>query len=168
MREEERRTKWLTTQLSLHRPGCGKKQTDLRGENIILDLISVGAPLLVVLNNLCTAIDLQIGGVVSVVLLPDDAERNLQAIAEGAQQFGLHVFWSASIPLRDENILGSFEMYCCVPRMPSPFELRLIQRATELAGLAIQSHHGEGELGENGSEWKSALLRRSHEAAQLN
>jgi len=168
MRENESGTKWFTTQLSSHGPGCGKKQTDLRGENRILDLISAGAPLPVVLNHLCTAIDLQIGNLVSVILLPDDGERNLEAIAGGAQQFGLHVFWSASVPLRDENVLGSLEMYCCVPRMPSPFELRLIQRVTELAGLAILSHQGESELGGPGSEWESALQRRSYEATQLN
>jgi GAF domain-containing protein len=168
MRENESGTKWTTRHLPVHHRSSCKKQTDLQGENDILELISVGAPLPVVLNSLCTAIDLQIGNVVSVVLMPDDAEHNLQAIVEGARQFGLHVFWSASIPLLDEQILGSFEMYCCVPRMPSPFELRLIQRVTELAGLAILSHHGESELGGPGSEWESGLQKRSYEVAQLN
>jgi len=168
MRKDESGAMWVTRHLPVHHRSSCKKQTDLLGEKYILELISAGESLPVVLNSLCTAIDLQIGNVVSVVLLPDDAERNLQAIAEGAQQFGLHVFWSASIPLRDENVLGSLEIYCCVPRMPSPFELRLIQRVTELAGLAILSHHGEGRLDRSGNEWKSALLRRPYEAAQLN
>lgn len=167
MREEEPGTKWFTTQLSLHDPRYRQKLTDLREENRILDLISAGAPLPVVLNNLCTAIDLQIGNVVSVILLPDDGERDSQATARGAQEFGLHVFWSASIPLRDENVLGSFEMYCCMPRMPSRFESQLIQRATELAGLAIRNHHSAGELGGDGIERKRAL-QKTNEAALSN
>jgi GAF domain-containing protein len=162
LREDKCRGKWFTAQLAWNESSCGEKQTDLRGENRVLDLISVGARLPVVLNNLCAAIDLQIGNVVTVIVLPDNAERDLQAIARG---FGLHVFWSASIPLRDENVLGSLEMYCCVRRMPSPFELQLIQRATELAGLAIGNHNVEATPGVPGErEW----ARRLHEAARLN
>jgi hypothetical protein len=168
MREQEPRTKWFTTQPSLHDPSCGHKQTDLRGEDGILDLISARAPLAVVLNSLCTAIDLQVGNVVSVILLPDEGTREPQAMARGAREFGLYVFWSASIPLRDESVLGSFEMYCCLPRIPSSSELLLIQRATDLAGLAIRSHHGAGEPGGASPDWKSALERRFDEAAQWN
>lgn len=167
MREEEPGTKWFTTQLTLHDPRYRQPLTDLREENKILDLISAGAPLPVVLNNLCTAIDLQIGNVVSVILLPDDAERDSQTTARGAQEFGLHIFWTENIPLRDENVLGSFEMYCCVPRLPSAFETQLIQRAAELAGLAIRNHHSARELDEDGSERKK-MVQKTYEAALLN
>ena len=81
-------------------------------ENSILELISTGAPLPGVLNNLCAALDLQIGNVVSVILPADD--QDLPTITHNALQFGLHVFWSASIPLRNEDVLGSLQMYCCV------------------------------------------------------
>lgn len=168
MRDGETGQKWFTRQVAGQDGGCGKKQTDLRGENRVLDLISAGKSLPLVLNSLCAAIDLQIGNVVSVILLPEDAERDLEAITRGAREFGLHLFWSASIPLRDEYVLGSFEMYCCVPRMPMPFELRLIQRATELASVAIRSHQGKGEKGGTDGDWKRALGRRSYEAARLN
>jgi hypothetical protein len=164
LREDKPRRKWLT-QLEWNYPSCTEKQTDLRGENRVLDLISAGARLPVVLNNLCAAIDLQIGNVVSVILLPDNAERDLPAIARGARDFGLHVFWSASIPLRDENVLGSLEMYCSVPRVPSPHELRLIQRATELAELAIANHDVGGTPSVHGDR---EMARRLHEAARLH
>jgi hypothetical protein len=165
LREDKPRRKWFTTQLEWNDSSCSEKQTDLRGENRVLDLISAGARLPMVLNNLCAAIDLQIGNVVSVILLPDNAARDLPAIVRGARDFGLHVFWSASIPLRNENVLGSLEMYCSVPRVPSPFELRLIQRATELAELAIGNHHVEGTPGVHGDR---ETARRLHEAARLN
>jgi hypothetical protein len=168
MREDGPRTKCASRYLPLRGRNTGKKQTDLLGEKNILDLISMGAPLPEVLNNLCTAIDLQIGNIVSVMLLPDDTERDFRTIAKGALQFGLHLYWSADIPLRDEDVLGSFEMYCCVPRTPTASELKLIERATHLAALAIRRYYGDEDLSSACGEWKRALERRSHEATQLN
>jgi len=168
MREDEPRTGWASRQSSLDGRGTAKKRTDLLGEKNILDLISMGAPLSEVLNNVCTAIDLQIGNIVSVVLLPDDTERDFKTIARGALQFGLRLYWSADIPFRDQGALGSFEMYCCVPRTPTASELKLIQRATYLAALAIRRYHGDEDRGSACREWKRALERRSHETAQLN
>ncbi|HKN75153.1 MAG TPA: hypothetical protein VJW94_08245 [Candidatus Acidoferrum sp.] len=168
MRKDKPGPKWASSHLSMHGRGTGKKQTDLLGEENILDLISTGAPLPEVLNNLCTAIDLQIGNIVSVMLLPDDRDRDFRTIAHGALQFGLHLYWSADIPLWDEDVLGSFEMYCCVPRTPTAFELKLIERATHLAALAIRQYHGEEDVHRACSKWKRALEKQSHVAAQLN
>jgi len=168
MREDEPRKRWACRQSPLDGRGSAKKRTDLRGEKNILDLISTGAPLAEVLNNLCTTIDLQIGNIVSVVLLPDDPERDFKTIAHGALQFGLRLYWSADIPFRDQGVLGSLEMYCCVPRTPTAFELKLIQRATYLAALAIRRHNGDEDRGSACREWKRALEKQSHEAARMN
>jgi GAF domain-containing protein len=168
MREDELRTKWTSRESSLDGRGSAKKRTDLLGEKKILDLISMGAPLREVLNNVCTAIDLQIGNIVSVVLLPEDTERDFKTIARGALQFGLRLYWSADIPFRDQVVLGSLEMYCCVPRTPTAFEMKLIQRATYLAALAIRHYRGDEERGSACREWKRVLERRSDEAAQMN
>jgi hypothetical protein len=168
MRENKPLTQRVRRHLPVHSRGTGKKPTDLLGERNILDLISAGAPLAEILNNLCTAIDLQLGNVVSVMLLPDDTERDFKTIAHGALQFGLHLYWSADIASGDEVVLGSFEMYCCVPRTPTAFELRLIQRATHMAALAIRRHHGDEDLSGACSAWKRALERQSNEALLLN
>jgi GAF domain-containing protein len=167
-RAAERRTKWARRRSPLAGRSTGKKQMDLLGEKNILDLISMGAPLPEVLNNVCTAIDLQIGNIVSVVLLPDDPECDFKSIARGALQFGLRLYWSADIPFRDDRVLGSFEMYCCVPRTPTAAELKLIQRATNLAALAIRRYHGDDDSGSASREWKRAQEKRSDEAAQMN
>ena len=156
MRADEHRIKWANRRSPLEVRGTAKKRTDLRGEKNILDLISTGVALPEVLNNLCTAIDLQIGNIVSVVLLPDDAERDFKTIARGALQFGLCLYWSADIPFRDQGVLGSLEMYCCVPRTPTAWELKLIQRATYLAALAIRRHHGDDDRGSACREWKAS------------
>ncbi len=168
MREGKPLTKRAGRQLPLHCRRAGKKETDLLGEKNILDLISTGAPLGEILNDLCTAIDLLLGNIVSVMLLPDDTERDFKTIAHGARQFGLHLYWSADIASGDEDVLGSFEMYCCVPRRPTAFELRLIHRATHLAALAIRRYHGDEDLTGACRAWKRALERRSNEAPLLN
>ena len=168
MREDKRTTSRARKHLPLRGRGACKTPMDLPGEKRIVELISKGAPLAEILNNLCTAIDLQLGNIVSVMLLPNDTERDFKTIAHGALQFGLHLYWSADIALGDEDVLGSFEMYCCVPRTPTAFELRLIQRATHMAALAIRRYHGDEDLSGARSAWKRALERRSIETPLLN
>jgi hypothetical protein len=150
----------------LRRRFSGRKETLLHGENGILELISMGAPLPEVLNRLCGAVDLQIANLVSVITLADDQAHDLPTITKRAARFGLHVFWSASIPLRDEAPLGWLEMYNCVSRDPVPLELQLIERVTHLAALAIQRHnHGE-DFRSPSSNWTSR--RPSHQWVYLN
>jgi len=103
-----------------------------------------------------------------VVLLPDDPECDFKTIARGALQFGLRLYWSADIPFREDRVLGSFEMYCCVPRTPTASELKLIQRATYLAALAIRRYYGDEDDGSGCREWKRAQGRRSDEEARMN
>ena len=152
MDERESRPKQARNEF-LHRQSSGKNGTLLRGENSILELISMRTPLPAVLNRLCAAIDLQIGNVVSVILPADDQE--LHTVTQSAVQFGLQVFWSASIPLRNEDVLGSLQMYCSVPRPPTPFELQLIERVTHLAALAIQRHNDEESFEKFSRDWTS-------------
>jgi hypothetical protein len=166
MAENESCSKWAPNYSSWHRQGAGKKETLLRGEKSILELISMGAPLPGVLNKLCSAIDLQIGNVVSVILPTNN--QDLHAITRNALQFGLHVFWSASIPLRNEDVLGSFQMYCCVSRSPTPLELQLIERVTQLAALAIRHHNDEEDFERFCRNWTNTLRRDAHQQVYLN
>jgi hypothetical protein len=165
MAEGKSCTKQATNQFLLHRQSSCKKETLWRGEKSILDLISLGTPLPAVLNRLCAAIDLQIGNVVSVILPADDQEFHTVTHAPGP--FGLQVFWSASIPLRNEVVLGSLEIYCCVSRPPTPLELQSIERVTHLAALAIRRHNDEEDFERFSRDWMSAR-RNSNERAYLN
>ena len=115
---------------------------------------------------MCGAVDLQIANLVSVITLADDQAHDLPSITERAARFGLHVFWSASIPLRDEAPLGWLEMYNCVSRDPVPLELQLIERVTHLAALAIQRHNNGEDFQSLSSNWTSR--RPSHERVYLN
>jgi hypothetical protein len=100
--------------------------------------ISVRAPLPEVLNGICSALDSQIGNVVSLISLPGDDASDLAAIGMNAALFGLHAFCSEGVVAENNQVLGSLEMYCSVPRSPTAREFQLIERAKCLASIAIK------------------------------
>jgi len=122
-------------------------QYSLRGEEQLLQSISARAPLSEVLGRICTAIDSQIGNMVSLISLPGDDVTDHAAIARIAELFGLHAFCSSGVVAENDEVLGSLEMFCCVPRSPSPREFQLIERATCLAAIAIKRHNEAGHHG---------------------
>ena len=110
----------------------------LKSEQQILQLISARAPIAKILNEICYALDCQIGNMVSVISLPDCDCIETAEIAENAALFGLHVFFSTEIGTDSGERLGSLEMYSVVSRKPWPRELPLIARAVCLAAIAVQ------------------------------
>jgi hypothetical protein len=128
--------------LDQHFDGIGRNQ--LVGETQILELISLGAPLASILNKICTAIDFQLGNVISLVLLPDSDENHLCSVSRSARQVGLHLFSSTDIFSRDMVFLGTLEIYGCDPRRPAQSESQLIELAVHLAAIALQCQKAEG------------------------
>ena len=120
----------------------------LSGEAQILQSISVSAPLPEVLNGICSALDGQIGNVVSLVCIREDDAADLAAIAGNPKRFGLYTFCSAGVFAENDELLGTLEMYCCVPRSPSLEEIHLIERATCLAAIAIKRFIEAGDDGD--------------------
>jgi GAF domain-containing protein len=118
----------------------------LRGEEQFIQSISAHAPLPELLNRICSALGWAIGNVVSLISLRDDGATDLAAVAGNAKQFGLYSYCSAAVFAENDELLGSLEMYCCVPRGPSVEEIQMIERATCLAAIAIMldndaNHH---------------------------
>jgi hypothetical protein len=66
-------------------------------EERLLQLISTHTPLPKLLNEICSALDCQIGNVVSLISLPGGDDSELAAIAMNATLFGLHTFCSEEI-----------------------------------------------------------------------
>jgi hypothetical protein len=128
-------------------------QTLLAGEGQLLELISEGAPLPQILDKVCTALDVHVGNVVSLVFLPDDDEHTLHTIAQTAAKFGLTAFSCTPILSTEEEFLGTLEMYCCFSRRPSFGENGLIQRAAHLAGLAIQQFNHDMDADSSCLDW---------------
>jgi hypothetical protein len=120
--------------------------SQLAGERHILELIALGAPLPGILNRLCTAIDVQIGNVISLVLLTGERENHVCSVAHSALQMNLNVFSSTAIVSRDRTLLGTLEIYGCDPRRPTSYENQLIERVVCLAAIALQRHADEQEF----------------------
>ena len=116
----------------------GRTHYVLKAEERILQLISSRAALPEILNEICNALDCQIGNIVSLISLPEDDESRAIEIAQSADLFGLHMFYSAAILAESGEEVGSLEMFCCVPRGPSHYDSQLIDRAVCLAAIAIE------------------------------
>ena len=117
--------------------GC-EIQYLLKREEQLLQSISARTPLPETLRKICNALDSEIGNMMSIISLPDDDATGLAAVAKSAALFGLYKFCSATVVGGNDEVLGSLEMYCSVPRNPFLREVQLIERATCLAAVAIR------------------------------
>lgn len=135
----------------------------LSTEEQLLQSISIHGPLPEVLNRICCALDSQIGNVVSLISLPTDDASELAEIAMNATLFGLHTFCSAGVVGENDELLGSLEMYCCVPRSPSVSEVQLIERAKCLAAIAIKLDKEADDQGNCGMRGNRPALERVRE-----
>lgn len=114
--------------------------TALIGESQLHELISTDKPLAEVLNRICSALDVQIGNVISVALCRDKNRRSLNEFAEQAARCGLYLFSCCAILSTNQQLLGTLETYSCLLKNPTVDETRLIQRASQFAALAFQRH----------------------------
>ena len=137
--------------------------TFLAGEVQLLELISEGAPLPHILDGVCTALNVQLGNVVSLVLLPDHAEHTSHAFEQSAAMFGLTTFSCTPILSTEGEFLGTLETYCCFSRKPSSTESEVIERAAQLAALAIQSYNQDLNSKSCSMGWIDATGRPFHE-----
>ena len=119
----------------------------LRGEEQILQSISARAPISKILDDICNALDFQIGNTVSLISVPGNNVMSVAEVSSSATLFGLHIFVSVVIGAESVEELGSLEMYCCVLRNPSPREFQLIERAVCLAAVAIKRYRQTGNGG---------------------
>jgi len=59
---------------------------------------------------------------------------------------GLRSCWSAPILSQQGEVLGTFAMYSALVRVPSAGEMRLIELATRVAGIALERRRGEARI----------------------
>lgn len=114
-------------------------------EKRLLQLISAHAPLPEVLNKICSALDYQIGNVVSLIFPTGDDASKRTGIAKNAALFGLHIFCTEGVIGENNQLLGFLVMYNCIPRNPSASEFQWIERAKCLATLAIKRDMEAGD-----------------------
>jgi PAS domain S-box-containing protein len=80
------------------------------------------------------------------VVVTDILEEPLWEPYRGvAEAYGFRACWSTPILAPSGKALGSFAMYYCEPRSPSPAETRALEMATHLAGIAIERRMARAE-----------------------
>ena len=120
----------------------------LKTEQQILQSISARAPISRILNDICDALDCEIGNMVSLISVPDDNAISGAEVLHSAVLFGLYRFFAVVIVTEyTGEELGSLEMYGCVSRNPSAREVQLIERAVCLAAIAIKRYRETGDGG---------------------
>ena|ERR1700739_2419151 len=147
----------------MYRQESDNVQALFAGEGQLLELISEGAPLQQVLDKVCTALDVQIGNVVSLALFPENEEHTLHTIEQSAARFGLSAFSCTAILSPSEEFFGTLEVYCCFAREPTISESKLIARAAHLAALAIQQYNHDMDAESRSLDWNGAMGRSAHE-----
>jgi PAS domain S-box-containing protein len=70
---------------------------------------------------------------------------------------GLRACWSTPIFSTHGDVLGTFAMYYREPRNPGQPDLELIERATQIAGIAIERKRAEEALRESEERFRSAF-----------
>ena len=150
MNKSYSRTGGRSQKRMLPRNSEDKIQYILSVEEQLLQSISSGERLPGVLNGICSALDCQIGNVVSLISLPGDDPSELAAVAMNAALFGLYTFCSEGIVAENDELLGSLETYSSFPRSPSASESQWIERAKCLAAIAIKVDQEAAQQGNRG------------------
>ncbi len=150
MNKSYSRTGGRSQKRMLPRNSEDKIQYVLSVEEQLLQSISSGERLPEVLNGICSALDCQIGNVVSLISLPGDDPSELAAVAMNAALFGLYTFCSEGIVAENDELLGSLETYSSFPRSPSASESQWIERAKCLAAIAIKVDQKAAQQGNRG------------------
>jgi hypothetical protein len=116
----------------------GRVRFLLSGEEHLLSAIASRASLRGILNGICSALNFQIGNVVSLIARSGNDGWDVGEGALKAALCGLYMLSSESILAEDGEVLGNFEVYGWVSRKPTPNESQLIKRASCLATVAIK------------------------------
>jgi hypothetical protein len=141
----------------VHRDEDDKIQYLLGAEEQLLRLISARAPLRGTLDEICSALDCQIGNVVSLISLSEDDPAELTTVATNAELFGLYTFCSEGVVAGNGELLGSLEMYSCDLRSPTASQIQWIERAQCLAAIAIKRH-------KEAAQQSNCAMREGHPA----
>lgn len=79
------------------------------------------------------------------------------AYKELAARAGLAACWSEPIRGESGKVLGTFAVYAAEVGSPKESEIRLIEMAAKLAGIAVERKQGEDALRTSEERWKFAL-----------
>jgi anti-anti-sigma factor len=91
-----------------------------------------------------------------------------EAFRDLALAHGLRACWSTPIFCSKSTVLGTFAMYYGEPRDPSEMDLKVIERATHLAGIAIEHKRAEENLARAHDQLEARIQERTAQLAAAN
>lgn len=103
------------------------------------------------------------------VIVSDIATDPLwSAFSEIALVHGLRACWSTPVFCTKGTVLGTFAMYYGEPRTPGETDLKVIERVTHLAGVAIEHTRAEESLARAYDQLEARVQERTAELAHAN
>jgi anti-anti-sigma factor len=91
-----------------------------------------------------------------------------EAFRDLALAHGLRACWSTPIFCSKGTVLGTFAMYYGEPRNPGETDLKVIERATYLAGIAIEHKRAEENLARAHDQLEARIQERTAQLAATN
>jgi signal transduction histidine kinase len=89
-------------------------------------------------------------------------------LRELAVRYGFRACWSEPVFSVDGEVAGTFAMYFMRPRAPTASELKTIETAAHLVGVAIEHHRAQAELAQAYQSLERRVEERTRELALLN
>jgi len=86
-------------------------------------------------------------------------DPHTKAFAELIERYSLYSCWSVPARSMDGSVLGTIAIYHGTVREPQPFEIRLVERAAVLAGLAVDRDRREALLASMHENVSEGLFR---------
>ena len=84
-----------------------------------------------------------------------------------AVKYGLKACWSEPVFSSNGRVIGTFAMYYRHPRAPTGAELRTIEIAAHLVGIAVEQRRAQEELEEAYQTLEQRVRERTHELSTL-
>jgi anti-anti-sigma factor len=103
-----------------------------------------------------------------VVVADIAGDPRWEAFRDLALAHGLRACWSTPIFCSRGSVLGTFAMYYGEPRNPSEMDLKVIARATNLAGIAIEHKRAEENLARAHDQLDARIQERTAQLAAAN
>jgi signal transduction histidine kinase/PAS domain-containing protein len=102
-----------------------------------------------------------------VIVEDIDTDERWSGLRALAQTYGLRACWSEPVFSPEGNVVGTFAMYYRQPRAPTEAELRTIETAAHLVGVAIEHKRTQEAVREAYETLEQRVEERTHELATL-
>jgi PAS domain S-box-containing protein len=102
-----------------------------------------------------------------VIVEDIDCDERWEGLRDLAQAYGLRACWSEPVISPEGEVLGTFAMYYRHPRAPTEAELRTIEMAAHLVGIAVEHRQAQAALQKSRRQLEQRVRERTRELSTL-